>query len=78
MNPSHISNIECGRANPSLTALIKIANILQCSVDTFLNGEYLYSVDKDTDLDKIIYQKLQLCNSTQKEKIIKIIDIMIE
>ena len=28
VNPSHISNIECGRANPSLTSLIKIANIL--------------------------------------------------
>lgn len=23
VNPSHISNIECGRANPSLTALVK-------------------------------------------------------
>ena len=30
VNPSHISNIECGRANPSLTTLIKIANLLQC------------------------------------------------
>ena len=33
VNPSHISNTECGRANPSLTALIKIANILKCSGD---------------------------------------------
>lgn len=37
VNPSHISNIECGRANPSLTALVKIANILQCSVDVFIS-----------------------------------------
>ena len=39
VNPSHISNIECGRANPSLTALVKIANILECSVDYFISGE---------------------------------------
>ena len=36
VNPSHISNIENGRANPSLTALVKIANILECSVDYFI------------------------------------------
>ena len=35
VNPSHISNVECGRANPSLTALVKIANTLECSVDFF-------------------------------------------
>ena len=40
VNPSHISNIECGRANPSLAALIAIANILQCSVDYFISSEY--------------------------------------
>ena len=39
VNPSHISNIECGRTNPSLTALVKIANILECSVDYFISGE---------------------------------------
>ena len=39
VNPSHISNIENGRANPSLTALVKIANILECSVDYFISGE---------------------------------------
>ena len=36
VNPSHISNIECGRANPSLTALIKIANILPAVWTTLL------------------------------------------
>lgn len=47
VNPSHISNIECGRANPSLTALVEIANILQCSVDLFIGEEYSYTVDKN-------------------------------
>lgn len=45
VNPSHISNIECGRANPSLTALVKIANILRCSVDYFIREEYTYKID---------------------------------
>ena len=38
VNPSHVSNIECGRANPSLTALVRIANVLECSVDYFISG----------------------------------------
>lgn len=33
VNPSHISNIENGRAKPSLTVLVKIADFLDCSVD---------------------------------------------
>lgn len=40
VNPSHISNIECGRVKPSLTMLVQIAEILQCSVDAFLGEEY--------------------------------------
>ena len=39
VNQSHISNIECGRAIPSLFALIQIANILECSVDYFICDE---------------------------------------
>ena len=61
VNPSHISNIECGRANPSLTALVKIANILQCSVDCFISGEYTYKIDKGKEktLDDMIMNKLK-------------------
>ena len=60
VNPSHISNIECGRANPSLTALVKIANILECSVDYFISGEYTYKINKDKEktLDDKIMDKL--------------------
>ena len=57
VNPSHISNIECGRANPSLTALIKIANILSCSVDYFISDEYTFEINKNREKtldDKII------------------------
>ena len=78
VNPSHISNIECGRAHPSLTVLIKIANILQCSVDYFISGEYTYEIDGDRQksLDNKIMDKLKYCNIDQKDKISKIIDIL--
>lgn len=78
VNPSHVSNIECGRANPSLTALVKIANILECSVDFFISGEYTYSrnTEKDQSLDNQILEKLKYCDIDKKTKILKIIDIL--
>lgn len=78
VNASHISNIECGRANPSLTVLIKIANLLQCSIDYFISREYTYKVDKDKEqsLDDKIMEKLQLCDSEKKDRILKMIDLL--
>lgn len=78
VNPSHVSNIECGRANPSLTALVKIANTLQCSVDYFIDGEYTYKVDKSKEksLDNMIMDKLKYCNTDKKNRILKMIDLL--
>lgn len=78
VNPSHVSNIECGRANPSLTALVKIANILQCSVDYFISGEYTYNIDKDKEktLDDKIMDKLKYCDTDKKNKVLKMIDLL--
>ena len=78
VNPSHISNVECGRANPSLTALVKIANILECSVDFFLSNEYDYiHSQKDTEtLDNKILTKLKYCDIDKKQRILKMIDIL--
>lgn len=78
VNPSHISNIECGRANPSLTALVRIANILQCSVDCFIGKEYMYKIDKDKEktLDDKIMDKLKYCDTDKKNKILKMIDLL--
>lgn len=78
VNPSHISNIECGRANPSLTVLIKIANILKCSVDYFISGEYTYKMDKDSEktLDNKIMDKLKYCDSDKKNRVLKMIDLL--
>lgn len=78
VNPSHISNIECGRANPSLTALVMIANILECSVDYFIGGEYTFNRDakQETTLDDKIMDKIKYCDSETKSKILKLIDIL--
>ena len=78
INPSHISNIECGRANPSLTALVKIANILECSVDYFISGEYTYKFDKEKEktLDDQIMERLQCYDTQMKNKILQIIKIL--
>ena len=78
VNPSHISNIEGGRAHPSLSALIKIANILQCSVDFFISGEYTYKIDKGATmtLDSQIMDKLKYCDTDKKRRILQMIDLL--
>ena len=78
VNPSHISNIECGRANPSLTALIKIANVLKCSVDCFIDEEYSYNSNENQEdaLEEKIMDKLKLCDTNKKERILKMIDLL--
>lgn len=78
VNPSHICNIECGRANPSLTALVRIADILQCSVDCFLAEEYTYKEKsaQKTTLDDTLIGKIKFCTEEKKEKLLKIIDIL--
>ena len=78
VNPSHISNIECGRANPSLTVLVKIANILECSVDFFISAEYVYKTDKEKEnsLDDKIMNKIKYCDVDKKNRILKMIDLL--
>ena len=78
VNPSHISNVECGRAHPSLSALIKIANILECSVDFFISGEYTYNSDKGSTmtLDSQIVDKLKYCDVEKKKRILQMIDLL--
>ena len=74
VNPSHISNIETGRAHPSLVALINIANCLRCSIDVFIDGEY--SFNKDLGIEEMIISKLNLSDNDTKEKIFQIINIL--
>ena len=78
VNASHISNIECGRANPSLTALIKIANFLGCSVDYFISHEYTCRTNKEKEksLDDKIIDKLKYCDLEKKYKVLQMIDLL--
>lgn len=78
VNPSHISNIECGRAHASLSALIRIANVLECSVDCFIDGEYTYdsSNNKENTINDLIIDKLKYCDDDKKYRILKMIDLL--
>lgn len=76
VNPSHISNIEGGRSHPSLTVLISIANVFQCSVDYFIGSEYTFHNDENKELDEIIQDKLRYCDMERKTKILQMIDLL--
>ena len=77
INPSHVSNVENGRANPSLTALINIANILECSIDQFVYGEYTFNrADTESALDKEIMDKIKYCDYNKKTRISQMIDLL--
>ena len=78
VNASHICNIEAGRSSPSLTALINIANSLECSVDYFIDAEYYYQVnlDEKDNIDKKIIRHLRYCDYDTKYKLYEIMKIL--
>lgn len=77
VNPSHMSNIETGHARPSLIILVKIANILHCSIDRFLGSEYFYNNNiTDLSIDKQIELALAGKTLKVKQQILSIINIL--
>ncbi len=78
VNPSHVSNIERGHAKPSLTTLVRIANILQCSVDYFLEGEYSFQRQEGVaeTLDRQIMGKLKYFDAEKKQRVLKMIELL--
>ena len=72
VNVSHISNIENNRVKVSLPTLVNICNALDVTIDYILSSEYTAS----SPLDNEILKKLQNCSDEQKEKLLKIIDII--
>lgn len=78
VNPSHICNIEAGRSSPSLTALINIANALECSVDYFIDAEYHYQVEdvEKDNIDKQIIRYLNYCDYDTKYKLYEIMKVL--
>ena len=77
VNPSHVSNIECGRSNPSLTALVNIANILDCGADLFLADEYTSpGTALAPDVNERIMTALSLYGDEKKEKLLEILKLL--
>ena len=72
VNVSHISNIENNRVKVSLTTLVAICNVLNLSVDYILRKEYT-AIDA---IDHEIMKELSSCTPDQKEKILKIIQVL--
>lgn len=72
-NTSHISNIENNYTKLSLNALLAIANALDTSIDYLLSNQYNSS---SSALDNEIVRALQNHSDVQKEKILKMIEIM--
>lgn len=72
-NTSHISNIENNHTKVSLNVLFAIANILDTSIDYLLSNQY-----KNTSLglDNEISRAIKNCSIEQKEKLLKIIEIL--
>lgn len=71
-NTSHISNIENNYTKLSLNVLLAIANAQSVSIDYLLSNQLKSS---SNILSQEIINKLSVCSDTDKEKIIKIIDI---
>ena len=78
VNPSHVSNIECGHANPSLTALVRIADILECSVDYFIASEYTFSQKEPEEqtLDDKIMDRVSRLDHDTKSTLLRVLDVL--
>lgn len=74
-NTSHISNIENNYTKLSLNVLLAIANALNVSIDYLLSSQ-LKSSSKI--LNQEILNKLEKCDDMDREKILKIIDVITE
>ena len=72
VNISHISNIENNRVKISLSTLVNICNALDVTVDYILSSEYTTT----NPLDNEFIKKLDSCSAEQKEKLLKIMDII--
>mgnify|MGYP005776562875 CR=1 FL=1 len=72
-NTSHISNIENNHTKVSLNVLFAIANTLDTSIDYLLSNQYK---DPSLALDNEIDRMLKKCSVEQKEKLLKIIQIL--
>ena len=73
IDPSHISNIEHNKTKVSLSALVKICNALDVTVDYLLSDVYS---TPDTALENQLLVEFRKCSPDMKERILKIIQTL--
>ena len=77
---SHVNRIETGKYRPSLPVLIKLAESLEVSLDTLVNGGEEENFKEIKIEDKNLAQRLKLMDSLEtkeKEALICVIDSML-
>ena len=77
----YICNIERGRCCPSLYTLIRIADVLECSIDYFIYSEYTFHEHSDAASEQeILYRQLSerimTCDYAKRERILKLIELL--
>lgn len=67
-----IGNWERDRAEPSISDLIKLSHYFECSIDTIVGNEDLFSINKfaENDLIKDILKELMQLNNDDKNQIL--------
>lgn len=75
--PTQYSRVETGKVMPSLKTLVKIAKILDVSVDELINGEG-NSASEIIIKDKTLFEKVRLIDElpeNEKNMVLQIIDL---
>lgn len=75
LSKAHISNIETGKATPSLEAIVKLADALETTPDAFLLG---VNRDLTTDQHQILAAQIESCNEQDRLYLSIIVDAIIE
>ncbi len=74
ISDKYLSNIECGRQNPSADVLCRISEALQISIDCLILADIPQT---NTILNKQIHDLLNGCSVHEREAILKIVNEII-
>ena len=81
--PNSLSAIECGRKGASINMLLKIANILNLSVDCLLEGNVIHrphydEIDLSNECHKNFYEELKYSNIEHNKQILGVMEYYIK
>lgn len=83
LSSPHISNLEGGRAKPSFQVMVKLCQVLKCSMDYFIGNEYkeIYiEKEPEREQEKEMLAILKRMDPEKKEKLLTLLkdfDILI-